>query len=142
MAMLVADELISNAVHNAPVDASGVHYRKELPRDRELPLDERQRGPPALGLRRALPRDRGHRLVRLARPARDPERARAERRPPGSGGAGMGLALTYRSCDQLVFNIAPGARTEIVALIDVRYPPSERTAVSSYNVFVERARPA
>ena len=25
-------------------------------------------------------------------------------------------------------------------LIDVRYPPSERSAVSSYNVFVERAR--
>src|SRR6185436_12904776 len=43
MAMLVADELISNAVHNAPIDAAGNHYRAELPRDREIELDERHR---------------------------------------------------------------------------------------------------
>ena len=55
------------------------------------------------------------------------------------GGAGMGIALAYRSCDHLVFNLAPGKRTEIIALIDVRYPPAERTPVSSYNVFVERS---
>ena len=54
------------------------------------------------------------------------------------GGAGMGVALAYRSCDPLVFNLAPGRRTEIIALIDVRHPPTERLAVSSYNVFVER----
>jgi hypothetical protein len=39
-----------------------------------------------------------------------------------------------------VFNLAPGVRTEVIALIDLRYPPSERSLVSSYNVFVERAR--
>jgi len=55
------------------------------------------------------------------------------------GGAGMGIALAYRSCDHLVFNLAPGKRTQIIALIDVRYPPSERMSASSYNVFVERA---
>jgi anti-sigma regulatory factor (Ser/Thr protein kinase) len=53
-------------------------------------------------------------------------------------GAGMGISLSYRSCDHLVFNLSPGKRTEIIALIDVRYPPSERAPVSSYNVFVER----
>ena len=36
MTMLVADELISNAVHNAPVDAAGVHYRAELEDLRQL----------------------------------------------------------------------------------------------------------
>jgi len=51
----------------------------------------------------------------------------------------MGIALAYRSCDHLVFNLAPGKRTQIIALIDVRYPPSERMSASSYNVFVERA---
>ena len=40
----------------------------------------------------------------------------------------MGISLRYRSCDHLVFNLAPGKRTEIIALIDVRYPPSERAA--------------
>ena len=54
----------------------------------------------------------------------------------------MGVALAYRSCDHLVFNLAPGKRTEIIALIDVRYPPTERMPASSYNVFVERSRDA
>src|SRR5690242_17577472 len=39
MAMLVADELISNAVHNAPVDAAGVHIRRDMPRDIDIPLE-------------------------------------------------------------------------------------------------------
>jgi hypothetical protein len=50
----------------------------------------------------------------------------------------MGIPLAYRSCDHLVFNLSPGRRTEIIALVDVRYPPAERTPVSSFNVFVER----
>ena len=41
MTMLVADELISNAVHNAPVDATGAHYRRDAPRDVEIELDAR-----------------------------------------------------------------------------------------------------
>ena len=140
MAMLVADELISNAIHNAPVDPAGAHYRKELPRDRELPLDERH----GVRLRwgcdaRYLAIEVTDRFGTLEQGAILAALARSDVRQAG-GGAGMGLALTYRSCDQLVFNLAPGTRTEVIALIDVRYPPSERTAVSSYNVFVERSR--
>ena len=56
----------------------------------------------------------------------------------GSAGAGMGIALGYRSCDHLVFNLSPGRRTEVIALIDIRYPLGERVPASSYNVFVER----
>ena len=140
MAMLVADELISNAVHNAPVDAEGVHYRKESARDVELELDERHQ----VGLRwgcdaRYLAIEVTDWFGTLDQHAILNALARSDVRQAG-GGAGMGLALTYRSCDQLIFNLAPGTRTEIIALIDVRYPPSERTAVSSYNVFIERAR--
>jgi CheY-like chemotaxis protein len=139
MAMLVADELISNAVHNAPVDAGGTHYRRELPRDRELPLDERHRVRLRWGCdARYLAIEVTDRFGSLDQNDILAALARSDVRQAGSG-AGMGLALTYRSCDQLVFNLAPGTRTEIIALIDVRYPPSERTAVSSYNVFIERA---
>jgi len=65
--------------------------------------------------------------------------ARHDMRESG-GGAGMGLALTYGSCDHLIFNLAPGTRTEVIALIDIRHPPHERTVASSYNVFVEKPR--
>jgi CheY-like chemotaxis protein len=140
MAMLVADELISNAVHNAPVDGDGVHYRKELPRDRELPLDERHRVRLRWGCdARYLAIEVTDWFGSLHPDAVLHAIASSDVRQAG-GGAGMGLALTYRSCDQLVFNLAPGTRTEIIALIDVRSPPSERLAVSSYNVFVEKAR--
>jgi CheY-like chemotaxis protein len=139
MAQLVADELLSNAVHNAPVDSAGDHYRKDLPRDSQLELDDRH----AVRLRwgcdaRYLAIEVTDQFGSLDRDTILRSLSKSDVRDSG-GGAGMGIALAYRSCDHLVFNLSPGKRTEIVALIDVRYPPSERTPVSSYNVFVERS---
>jgi len=139
MAMLVADELLSNAVHNAPVDARGEHYRRELPRDQELELDDRHQ------VRLRWGCDARYLAIEVTDPFGSLDRdtilralAKNDVREHGSG-AGMGVALAYRSCDHLVFNLAPGKRTEIIALIDVRHPPTERLAASSYNVFVERS---
>ena len=139
MAMLVADELISNAVHNAPVDASGHHYRAELPRDQELELDDRHQVVVRWGCdARYLAIEVTDRFGSIDRDTILTSLAQQGVRESGSG-AGMGLALAYRSCDHLVFDLAPGKRTEIIGLIDVRYPASERVPASSYNVFVERA---
>lgn len=138
MAMLVADELISNAVHNAPVDSAGGHYRKDLPREGDIELDDRH----AVRLRwgcdaRYLAIEVTDLFGSLDRDTILMALAQRDVRDSGSG-AGMGLSLAYRSCDHLVFNLSPGKRTEIVALIDVRYPPAERASLSSYNVFVEK----
>ncbi len=139
MAMLVADELISNAVHNAPVDAAGDHYRRDLPREQELALDARHQVRLRWGCdARYLAIEVNDGFGSLDRNTILSALAKNDVRDHG-GGAGMGIALAYRSCDHLVFNLAPGARTEIIALIDVRYPPTERISASSYNVFVERA---
>ena len=138
MAMLVADELLSNAVHNAPVDADGRHYRKDLPRDQELELDAQHQ----IRLRwgcdaRYIAIEVADRFGSLDRDTVLSALAKKDVREAGAG-AGMGVALSYRSCDHLVFNLAPGKRTEIIALIDVRHPTAERVPASSYNVFVER----
>ncbi|CAN5125504.1 hypothetical protein BH11MYX1_BH11MYX1_26820 [soil metagenome] len=137
MAMLVTDELISNAVHNAPCDAAGHHYRSEVARDTALELD----APHQVRLRwgcdaRYFAIEVTDQFGSLDRATILRSLARHDVRESG-GGAGMGLALSYRSCDHLVFNLAPGKRTQIIALIDVRYPPSERISASSFNVFVE-----
>lgn len=139
-AMLVTDELISNAIHNAPIDAAGVHYRRDLPRDEELLLDERHQ------VRLRWGCDARFLAVEVTDPFGSLDRdtilnalAKHDMRESG-GGAGMGLALTYGSCDHLIFNLAPGTRTEVIALIDIRHPPHERTVASSYNVFVEKPR--
>jgi CheY-like chemotaxis protein len=139
MAQLVADELLSNAVHNAPVDSAGDHFRKDLARDTEIELDDRH----AVRLRwgcdaRYLAIEVTDQFGSLDRDTILRSLSKSDVRDSG-GGAGMGIALSYRSCDHLVFNLNPGKRTEIIALIDVRYPPTERTPVSSYNVFVERS---
>jgi CheY-like chemotaxis protein len=139
MAMLVTDELISNAVHNAPRDAAGTHYRRDLARDIEIDLDERHQVRLRWGCdARYVAIEVTDGFGSLDRDTILTALANNDVRESG-GGAGMGIALAYRSCDHLVFNLAPGKRTEIIALIDVRYPPSERMPASSYNVFVERA---
>ncbi|NVB85490.1 MAG: hypothetical protein HOV81_44410 [Kofleriaceae bacterium] len=139
MAMLVADELLSNAVHNAPVDANGNRPRRDTPRDIEIELDDKH----AVRLRwgcdaRYLAVEVTDQFGSLDRDTVLRALAKNDVRDEGAG-AGMGISLSYRSCDHMVFNLSPGKRTEVIALIDVRYPPSERTPVSSYNVFVERS---
>lgn len=138
VAMLVADELISNAVHNAPVDDAGVHYRADLPRDSELELDPRHQVALRWGCDgRYLAVEVTDRFGSLDRDTVLASLVASGFKDAG-GGAGMGIALAYRSCDHLVFNLAPGKRTEVIALVDVRSPHGERVPASSYNVFVER----
>lgn len=138
MAMLVTDELLSNAVHNAPVDANGNHFRKDLARDQEVILQPNE----TVRLRWAC--DARYVAIEVNDSFGSLDRktilhalGKNDVRESG-GGAGMGLALTYRSCDHLVFNLSPGRKTEIIALIDVRQSPTDRLPASSYNVFVER----
>jgi CheY-like chemotaxis protein len=146
MAMLVADELISNAVHNAPRDPAGVFYRRELPRDQEVALDERHQVRYRWGSdARYLAIEVTDMFGSLDRDTILAALAKSNVRETGEG-AGMGISLAYRSCDHLVFNLAPGKQTQIIGLIDVRFAPAGNpagphagTAASSYNVFVERA---
>lgn len=138
LARLVADELISNAVHNAPVDAAGVHYRKDLRRDAELALDARHEVRVRWGCdSRYVAIEVNDGFGSLDRDTALGALSKQHARDVGAG-AGLGLAMAYRSCDHLVFNLAPGRRTEVIALVDVRYPPTEQPPASSYNVFVEK----
>jgi anti-anti-sigma regulatory factor len=138
MAMLVTDELLSNAVHNAPIGADGVRYRADLPRDAAIDLDRRHQVRLRWGCDgRYLAIEVADRFGSLERDTVLQALTHNGAKDTG-GGAGMGIALAYRSCDHLVFNLAPGMRTEVIALIDIRFPPGERVPASSYNVFVER----
>lgn len=146
MAMLVADELISNAIHNAPRDEDGVYYRRDLPRDQELVLDARHQIEYRWGCdARYLAVEVTDTFGSLDRETILAALAKSNVRETGEG-AGMGISLAYRSCDHLVFNLAPGKRTQIIGLIDVRFAPAGNAAsanagpgASSYNVFVERS---
>ena len=144
MASLVTDELLSNALFNAPVDDHGRRTRHTDARDASRTLDEREQ----VTLRyacdaRYLAIEVNDRFGSLTRPtvmdhlARTTQRGASHKVVETGAGAGMGLGLVYSCCNHLIFNLAPGQRTEIIGLIDVRYRPSELgNLVGSFNVFV------
>ncbi len=54
-----------------------------------------------------------------------------------SGGAGIGLFRVFQSLSKFVVNIEPGAKTEVIALIDLRLSMKRfRQAAKSFHIFV------
>ena len=137
-AMLIADELLSNAVHNAPVDRSGAHVQRGDGRQRSerdtvtlryacdarylaIEVEDRYGSIDRNTILRCLTKasSRSHNKV-----------------SHGTRGAGIGLATVYGSCNHLVFNLDPGRRTQVIALIDVRFRPAELgNTTCSFGIF-------
>lgn len=145
MASLVADELLSNALYDAPVNENGEptrvaesrHIAREISgRDRvtlRYSCDARYLAIEVTDLYGSL--DRRTILQYLAKAAR---RGDMDKVDFSGTGAGMGIALSYSCCNHLVFNLSPGERTEAIGLIDVRFKPSQlRSMVPSFNVFLQ-----
>ena len=141
-AAVIADELLSNAVFNAPVDGDGkpTHQGDDRAssrslRDRDLvtlryACDARYLAIEVEDRYGSL--DRATILRCLTKAA---SRGR-DKVSMSTRGAGIGLATVYSSCNHLVFNLEPGKRTQAIALIDVRYRPAELgTTVSSFGIF-------
>jgi hypothetical protein len=135
LASVIADELLTNALYAAPVDAAGLRFRAREPRDRGRALAGRDAvtmrwGTDARYLAIEV-RDRWGSLdeaaigMRLA--------SSAKKTPEGEGG--MGLPLVYACCTQLVIGEAPSAQTEVIALLDVRYRPTELGRTASFHTF-------
>jgi hypothetical protein len=137
---VIADELLVNALYTAPVDAAGARFRKDDPRDRNRPLT----GKDAVSLRWAT--DGRYLAIEVTDGwgSFDPAvaGARLARAGQRGGEAGMGLALAYACCNQLVLDVAPGRSTEVIALIDVRFRPTELARTASYHAFVAPAAAA
>jgi len=141
-ASLIADELLSNALYNAPVDDAGHHFRGDEPRHGPRALDAREQ----VTLRYACDArflaievtDRYGSLDRktILRCLAKSTGRTAEKVSMGTRGAGIGLATVYGTCNHLVFNLEPGVRSQVIALVDVRFRPAELSnAVCSFGVF-------
>lgn len=139
----VADELVTNAVFNAPRDSAG----------RALHRGRNRRESVALGPDEAVKIKYGcdGRLFGISVTDRfgsftaEQLRTRLQRcrngAPPlrqGSGGAGIGLFSVLNSCSQLVINVAPGELTEMIALVEIdRRMSALRAGGHSLHIFVE-----
>lgn len=124
----VADELLMNALYDAPAIRKGVSRRSRIMKtsDHELPGDD------AAVLRYACDgryfgisvQDNYGELHKEAI-LDHLSRARAERGRPmqnesETGGAGLGLYFILSSVTRFIANIDPGRRTEVICLFDIR----------------------
>jgi hypothetical protein len=141
-ANVIVDELLSNALFNAPVNAEGVHThvsddrtttRSLVGRDQvtlRYACDARYLAIEVEDRYGSLDQETIMRcLIKASTRGRD-------KVSMSTRGAGIGLATVYSSCNHLVFNLEPGKRTQAIALIDVRFRPSELgNTVSSFGIF-------
>jgi phosphoserine phosphatase RsbU/P len=140
---MVADEFITNAIYDAPVDASGSPRFRHLQRNTDVELaeeeraqievlcDERRIGVSVTDPFGSLaPAQLFDYLARGLRKA-------ADQIDQKEGGAGLGLYTAFTASSHLVVNIAPGKRTEMISILDHatsfrQYSSSQK----SFNVFV------
>jgi len=136
---VIADELLANALYVAPVDATGTRIRSAEQRDRSRALAGRD----VVTVRWATDarylaievRDRWGSIDLHAIPAR----LASGGKQATSAEGGMGLPLAFACCNQFVIGCAPGALTEVVALLDVRYKPTELGRTASFHAFTGTA---
>ncbi len=120
----IADELATNAVYNAPRLEGGEPRYAHVDRREKIELDPWEYATVQFGCDGrnfilsvsdefgALSVDRVRSRLRdcLRRPDQIEQKA---------GGAGIGLYTVFQHCNQLVFNLSPGRRTEVIAIADV-----------------------
>lgn len=140
----IVDELITNAIFNAPCNPDGTPKYRDLHRSEAVVLDDRE----VAELHFACDGD----FIAIA--SIDPfgsltqetvvsYLARCFERGPrqlseDSGGAGLGLYHVFQSLSKFVINLEPGRRTEVISLIDLRLSMKQfREAAKSFHFFVD-----
>src|SRR5262249_53323515 len=122
---LVAEELLMNALFDAPVDGAGRRRYAALERTARVQLAESERvrlrygcdgrsfaiavTDPFGALRQETVTEHLYRSLQPGGP----------RPSHGLGGASVGLLLAFAAANQLVFSVQPGVATEVTAVIDV-----------------------
>ena len=144
---VATEELLLNAIYDAPRDAAGNALHAGLDRRTPVTLDAAHDVQLSYGCDgrnfvvsvadRFGALDRGA-IVRSLSKLLDPKGARPA---PGTSGAGLGLMLTYTAANQLIAHAVPGRFTEVTAAMHVS--GSNRTALargSALHLYLDGAR--
>jgi hypothetical protein len=139
----VVDELIMNALHDAPRESKPVLARGAGERDEHRAIlrwasDERTL---AVSVGDGFGSIRQRDVIDHVRRARD-ERGRPNPTSAEDPGAGLGLYLVLANVASLIVNVHPGQRTEVVCLFDLARSSTRAIAsgVRSLHVFRGQAR--
>lgn len=139
----IVDEVVTNAIYNAPRDENGVAKYAKLSRRETVVLDDHEVGELQFAC------DGDYIAISQIDPfgsltqdtvvtylnrclVKGPEQF-----SEASGGAGIGLFRVFQSLSKFVVNIDPGNKTEVIALIDLRLSMKRfRQAAKSFHIFV------
>ncbi len=139
----IVDELVTNAIYNAPRTSEGVPKYARRSRREPVILEEHEAGE----LQFACDGD----YIAIAQV--DPFGALTQETvvsylnrclvkgpnqiSDASGGAGIGLFRVFQSLSKFVINIDPGKKTEVITLIDLRLSMKRfRQATKSFHIFI------
>ncbi|MCA9677840.1 MAG: hypothetical protein KC464_22645 [Myxococcales bacterium] len=145
----IVDELVTNAIYNAPRTATGEARYAKLSRREPVELEPHEQGE----LQFACDGDY------IAIGQIDPFGALTQETvvsylnrclvkgpdqiSEASGGAGIGLFRVFQSLSKFVINIDPGHKTEVITLIDLRLSMKRfRQATKSFHIFINERRDA
>ncbi len=139
----VVDELVTNAIYNAPRDAEGNAKYAKLSRRETVVLEDHEVGKLEfacdgnyIGMSQvdpfgALTQDT---IVTYLNRCLVKSEAQLS---DASGGAGLGLYRIFSSLSKFVVNIDPGKRTEVITLIDLRLSMKQfRQLPKSFHIFI------
>ncbi len=145
-AATAAEELLTNALYDAPTDLAGKARHASLPR--AIPIE--------LAAGEAIAFQLAFDGQRIGMSARDPFGSLTPERvveylsrcflrtsyevPEEGGGAGLGLYFIFNLVQHFVINIAPGKMTEAIGLFQVSSSMRRfKTKTKSFNVFLARS---
>lgn len=140
---IVLEEMLMNAIYDAPTDAQGKAIYNHLPRTVPVNLKPEQQGVVryatdgmliAVSVSDPFGSLKGDIILRyLESNYQDPNHE--INTAQGKGGAGRGLHQIVENADLIVFNVNPGQRTEVIALFNVDMK-EKATRNSSFHLFV------
>jgi len=145
----IVDELVTNAIYNAPRTPTGEpKYQMRSRRDPVI-LEENETGELQFGC------DGDYIAVAQIDPFGSLTQETvvsylnrclvrgADQLSDASGGAGIGLFRVFQSLSKFIINIDPGKKTEVISLIDLRLTMKRfRQAAKSFHIFIQENRQA
>ncbi|HMN68821.1 MAG TPA: cyclic nucleotide-binding domain-containing protein [Bdellovibrionales bacterium] len=140
----VLEEMLMNAIYDAPIDKDGKSLYNHLPRTVELSLKPEEQGLVrfatdgmllAVSVRDPFGSLKGSTILKYLEHnyAGSANELNAKE---GKGGAGRGLHQIVESSDLVVFNVEPGKRTEAIALFNVEAKATLHQS-PSFHLFVK-----
>jgi CRP-like cAMP-binding protein/CheY-like chemotaxis protein len=137
----VTEELLMNAIYDAPIDANGKSTFNHLPRTVEVNLSPEQYGRLryatdgmfiAVSVEDSFGALSGTTILKYLQSCYGGQAGEMNRQ---KGGAGRGLHQIVENSDLVVFNLQPGRRTEVIALFNVD-PKANKIQYPTFHLFI------